>query len=400
MKSKYRMEPPGKKLKETATIIMGQSPPGSSYNKFGDGLPFYQGVKDFGRRFPIKRVYCNKPKKIANKDDILFSVRAPIGRINIATEKCAIGRGLAIIRSHEKYDSFFIENLLTFLEQKWNNLEGGGTVFGNAKRDDLELLAIPWPELNIRKKIGQTLTNLTFEIENLYRRNTVSEKIIQSVFKSWFIDFDGQTELVDSELGQIPKGWNVRVLPEVTRIVDCLHITKPPEVENDAYLLQVFNIVDLGLIDISKKYYVSNEDYQFWTKNIEVHAGDCIISNAGRVGAVAQIPYWLRGGIGRNITALRPTNVTPTYLLEYLFSRLGQQEIVKQTDAATVFNTLNVRGIKKIRILIPEQKLMEDYEKISRPLRKILEYNAVAILNLTKIRDSLLPKLMSGEIQV
>ena len=199
---------------------------------------------------------------------------------------------------------------------------------------------------------------------------------------------------------KIPTNWTVKELPEVTKIVDCLHMTKPIKTKNTAYLLQVFNIVNDGIIDLSKKFHVSDEDYQLWTKNIEVCEGDCVISNAGRVGAIGQIPYWLTSGIGRNITAVRPVKVTPTYLVEYLFSKFGQREIEKQTDSATVFNTLNVKGIKKIKILIPNKEIMKQYEKISRPLRKKIEVNHVSILHLHSIRDLLLPKLMSGKIRV
>ena len=76
------------KLDSVAQIIMGQSPPGSTYNECENGLPFYQGVVDFGTRYPSRRVYCSAPTRIAESGDILFSVRAPIGQVNIATERC------------------------------------------------------------------------------------------------------------------------------------------------------------------------------------------------------------------------------------------------------------------------------------------------------------------------
>src|SRR3989304_2041611 len=83
------------------TIIMGQSPPGETYNKDKIGLPFLQGCADFGNIYPEPMVWCSKPKKIAEPNDILLSVRAPVGPMNIAREKCCIGRGLAAIRCKE-----------------------------------------------------------------------------------------------------------------------------------------------------------------------------------------------------------------------------------------------------------------------------------------------------------
>lgn len=85
-------------LKEVSTLIMGQSPSSDSYNADSNGLPFYQGNADFGEDNPTPRIWCTDPKKIAEKGDILISVRAPIGAINIASEQCCIGRGIAAIR--------------------------------------------------------------------------------------------------------------------------------------------------------------------------------------------------------------------------------------------------------------------------------------------------------------
>ena len=84
-------------LKDLCNINMGQSPPSETYNKNGEGLPFFQGNADFGKKFPNPKIYCGNPIKIAEKNDILISVRAPIGAINFANEKSCIGRGLAAI---------------------------------------------------------------------------------------------------------------------------------------------------------------------------------------------------------------------------------------------------------------------------------------------------------------
>lgn len=96
-------------LGDVAEIIMGQSPPGETYNERGDGLPFFQGVADFNYRHPTPRVYCSAPSRVAQPGDILLSVRAPIGRVNVADRKCAIGRGLSIIRPRNREDARYLE---------------------------------------------------------------------------------------------------------------------------------------------------------------------------------------------------------------------------------------------------------------------------------------------------
>ena len=207
--------------------------------------------------------------------------------------------------------------------------------------------------------------------------------------------------MVDSEIGQIPEDWKVAELPKVASVIDCLHTKKPEECVSDFLLLQVYNIsVDEGTIDLTEKYTVSRSDYDAWTKNIEVRSGDCIITNAGIVGAIAQIPVDFAGGIGRNITAIRPEHVPPTYLLRYLMSNHGQKEIEKNTDQGTIFDSLNVKGIRKLRILIPPEEILAQFELSSRPLRERVERNNLENASLKDIRDSLLPKLMSGKIRV
>ena len=157
-------------LGEVATIVMGQSPLGSTYNEVGQGLPFYQGVKDFGSRYPTKRVYCTAPTRIAEEGDILFSVRAPIGSINRANEKCSIGRGLSVVRAHNGDDFDFIECLLKSMNRAWGAYESQGAIFGNARRRDLEDLQIAWPPHSIRVQIASILSAYDDLIENNRRR--------------------------------------------------------------------------------------------------------------------------------------------------------------------------------------------------------------------------------------
>lgn len=132
------------KLKEEFNILMGQSPPGRTYNEETVGLPFYQGRRDFGDRFPSRRVYCSEPKRIANEFDTLISVRAPVGDMNMATEKCCIGRGVAAIR-HKLGSSSYTFFVIDSLKTHFLNFEGEGTVFGAITGRDLKNIDILKP---------------------------------------------------------------------------------------------------------------------------------------------------------------------------------------------------------------------------------------------------------------
>ena len=109
-------------------ITMGQSPPGSTYNEKGEGMPFYQGRRDFGFRFPTKRVYCVAPKRLAEPGDTLVSVRAPVGDATMASEACCVGRGVAAVR-HKSGSRSYTYYTMVSLQPEFARYEGEGTVF-------------------------------------------------------------------------------------------------------------------------------------------------------------------------------------------------------------------------------------------------------------------------------
>ena len=158
-------------LGEEFDITMGQSPKGESYNEIGDGMVFYQGRTDFKNRFPERRLFTNDPKRMAKKFDVLMSVRAPVGDVNVANEVCCIGRGLASISS--EYQSYCLYKILS-LKSSFDIFNGDGTVFGSITRSSFENIKIIVPkseiilkfECNI-KKIDKMIYNLSQEIQNL-----------------------------------------------------------------------------------------------------------------------------------------------------------------------------------------------------------------------------------------
>lgn len=141
-------------LSECCTIVMGQSPDSVSYNSEGKGMPFYQGKADFGEIHPVTRIWCSKPLKIANKGDILLSVRAPIGALNIASNESCIGRGLAAIRS--KKEKCINGYIYYYLQSRVNELilKGTGSTFKAINRGVLEELVVPVLTISEQIKIA------------------------------------------------------------------------------------------------------------------------------------------------------------------------------------------------------------------------------------------------------
>lgn len=152
-----------RKLSEIAEITMGQSPPSSAYNINSEGLPFFQGKAEFGSTHPTPRKWCSEPKKLAQENDILMSVRAPVGAINIADQKCCIGRGLAAI----SYDH--VDYLYYFLLTQEHNLDkqGTGSTFKAINKTVLQNIEVPIPKDKTKQDhIVKRIKSLFKEIES------------------------------------------------------------------------------------------------------------------------------------------------------------------------------------------------------------------------------------------
>ncbi|WP_432199366.1 restriction endonuclease subunit S [Anoxybacillus gonensis] len=159
-------------LEEFANILMGQSPKSEFYNRERKGLPFHQGVKDFGIRYPVHTVYCTQELRVAKKGDILLSVRAPVGRINIANSKLVIGRGLSALNSKSGHNSFLLYTLKRIFA--FEDQYGSGTVFNSISKKDIEQLKFIQPPQEVLdnfekhvSKFDSLIESNTKEIEEL-----------------------------------------------------------------------------------------------------------------------------------------------------------------------------------------------------------------------------------------
>jgi len=159
-----------KKLSEIANITMGQSPEGSSYNDDGIGEIFFQGSTDFGWRYPTIRQYTTQPSRRAKAGDILLSVRAPVGTLNIADNDCCIGRGLAALNSKSGYDSY-LYYVMEYFKQIFDNRNNAGTTFGSITKDDLFSLKLVYPKDDILKKYNQSVFKYNHIILNNHKQN-------------------------------------------------------------------------------------------------------------------------------------------------------------------------------------------------------------------------------------
>jgi len=153
------------KLGEEVKIVMGQSPSGESYNENENGEVFFQGRTDFSDRFPQVRLYTTEPKRMAERFDVLVSVRAPVGDINVASERCCIGRGLAAVRSD--YKSYALYKIKS-LKDAFNKFEAEGTVFGSINKDSFLNIEALIPATEVVKSFDGFANSLDEKIFNNY----------------------------------------------------------------------------------------------------------------------------------------------------------------------------------------------------------------------------------------
>ena len=163
--------------KNVATLVMGQSPPSSTYNKERIGIPFLQGKAEFGEIYPTPDVYCSEPIKIAEENDVLISVRAPVGDVNIAPFKCCIGRGLSAIRAGTgKLHHSFLFYYLKFSNKRFEALSMGST-FKAIRKGEIENYKIPLPPFVEQEKIAEILSTIDYKLRLERTRKAKTERI-------------------------------------------------------------------------------------------------------------------------------------------------------------------------------------------------------------------------------
>ena len=197
-------------LEKISEIILGQSPPSSTYNTDGEGLPFYQGKLEFGKLYPTPQKWCTAPKKIAEKDDVFISIRAPVGPTNLCPEKSAVGRGLAAIRGLKGIQPFFILYLMRRFENEIAS-KGTGTTFNAITGNQLKTFQIPLPPLIEQKEIVSELeqhlsiadeAEATIDAE-LKRAERLRQSILKHAFSGKLVPQDPNDEPASALLEKI-----------------------------------------------------------------------------------------------------------------------------------------------------------------------------------------------------
>jgi type I restriction enzyme S subunit len=383
--------------------------------------PAYENI-----RFVDNKTYKTWFRDHPKPGDLLFVTKGSPGRVCIAPDPVnfCIAQDMVAIRADRRkvYPQFLFALLRSNAVQEKIEQLHVGTLIPHFKKGDFDKLLLSIPDRKAQEFIGDTYFDLCGKIDLNRRMSATLEAIARALFKSWFVDFDPvrakaegcdpslpkhvadlfPDSFEDSELGGIPKGWAIVRIGEVSNVIDCLHGKKPARRESGRPLLQLENIRNDGLIDMTDTYFIDESDYKRWTSRMEASPGDCVITNVGRVGAVSQMPAGARAALGRNMTGIRCRTTFPfqSFLIECLLSDAMRDEIALRTDSGTILDALNVRSIPNLRFVSAENSLLEYFERVAQPIRQRMESLVVQSRTLTALRDTLLPKLISGDLEL
>ena len=400
-------------LGEVADVIMGLSPKGDTYNQKKDGIPLLNGPTEFGPYHPHAILYTTDPARFAEPGDLLFCVRgSTTGRMNWADRQYAIGRGIAAIRAKTNgKDTFFayccicdsMKRLLSFTS---------GSVFPNLSTGDINAFEIPWPEESVRTCIAHILGTLDDKIELNRRMNRTLEKMAAALFKSWFIDFDPvhakadgrdtglPAEIADlfpdsfddSDLGPIPKGWTMGSLGDVA--------DSPRRGVNPSDVPPTTPYI--GLEHMPRRCIALDA----WGRAEDVASGKSQFKQ-GEILFGKLRPYFHKVGIAPidGVCSTDIVVVTPKSQdwHGYVISLVSSKAFVDYTDshsAGTKMPRTNWKDMSRYPLTLPPLSVAKAFQSHVADFHRRIMLNVRQDRRLAVLRDALLPKLMSGEIEV
>jgi type I restriction enzyme S subunit len=396
----------------TTKIGSGVTPRGGASVYQNSGVHLIRSQNIYNHRFEMKGIVCiseeiaTKMKSVeVMKDDILINITGDsVARTYLVPDEilpARVNQHVCILRTKPElnphYLYYFLINPVT--QNYLLNISGIGGTRNALTKDMLSNLIVEYPDCQTQEKIITQLNAIKNKIIILEKENKVLEQTAQTIFKSWFVDFDGQTEFIDSELGQIPKGWFASNLSNVCeKITDGSHYSPKENLNGTNKIATVKNMQEYNFdFDSCKK--ISDQDFKQLVKNsCNPETGDVLLSKDGTMG-LSMFFYNSQPLVLLSSIAILKPNVGLNF---YLKSFLSRSEIVDELigghASGSALPRIVLKDLKEFKITIPDEQTLKKFNKLAEQIFKQLFKNSCFIYNLSKIRDSLLPKLMSGEL--
>ena len=381
-----------KKLGDICTVIAGQSPESKYYNNLGHGLPFYQGKKEFKEKFiGAPSTWTTNTTKEACLDDILMSVRAPVGPVNFSTGRICIGRGLAAIRTTEIIDKEFLFN---FLLKHENEMVGNiGAVFNSINKIQIENILIPTPPLHEQQRIVTILDKAFSAIASIKENAEKNIKNAREIFDSY----------LEKTISILYEHYeHVRLSDLATDITDGDH-QPPPKSQTGIPFITISNIDKMThKIDFSNTFTVSKEYFKKLKSNRKPQKNDVLYTVTGSFGIPVVIDFNLDFCFQRHIGLIRPTTESSPKWLYYLI--LSPQLLKQANDSATgtAQKTVSLKALRNFVVprvpLSEQQRIIAQLDSISIETKKLESIYQKKLTLLDELKKSILQVAFSGEL--
>ena len=391
------------KYTDLCTLIGGGTPKTSEPSYWGGDIPWLS-VKDFGN--DEKYVYStektiteaglnNSSTKLLRRDDIIISARGTIGAIAMLASEMAFNQSCFGIRSNDIVEQHYLKKKKkTKISELQKNSHG--SVFDTITRDTFAKIDCVIPSKKIQRQIASILSSLDDKIEVNRKINENLEQQAQALFKSWFVDFEPfkNGEFVESELGMIPKGWIIKSLSEIADYVNGLAMQKYRP-EDGEIGLPVLKIKELGQGGFDTNSELCSPSL-IGEKYI-INDGDIIFSWSGTL----LVKIWCGGKCGLNQHLFNVVAKDYPNWFAYQWTRHHLDNFIRiAKDKAVTMGHIKRGELDKAKVLIPESHQMNTISDIMKPIHLQMISNELETRRLAELRDTLLPKLMSGEIKV
>jgi len=408
-------------MKDVGRVITGKTPPTKIKEYFGSDFPFIK-IPDMGKSVYIEKSETMLSKKGAEymgklklpKDSVMVSCLATIGKVGITKKESFTNQQInSLICDTKKvyplWVYYFLKNNVLYLE----NLGGGGSVYTNISKSKFENAIIPTPTTDEQKEIIKILFDLDAKIELNQEMNKTLETTGQNLFKRWFVDFEFPNEkgepykssggeMVKSELGEIPKDWKDGQIGDLIMNQGGFAFKSSHFFDSGEIGIIKIKNVSGGVVDINSTQFVNKETVQNLDKKFKINPRSVLIAMTGaevaKIGVVpnTQKDLWLNQRVGMFVE-----KTEGGLLFSYLLLTSSKyQELLKNKAYGSAQPNISSSDIESVKVLVPKAELLISFNNIFKPIFYKITENLYEMDYLTQIRDSLLPKLMTGKIRV
>jgi len=396
-------------LKYIADVNMGQSPSSSTYNNENNGVEFLQGNADFQELYPIARTFSTDPKKMSKEKDILFTVRAPVGAMNISDKKYAIGRGLCAISATKYSDRFFLWYLMSVVKTELDTISTGST-YEAVSVEQVNNSIVVLPPLQEQQTIANYLDTATAKIDTLIEKQTklialLKEKRQAVISTAVTRGLDNTVAMKDSEvewLGEIPEHWEAVSLKYISRITLGKMLTSSDK--GNMKLKPYLKAKNLRWMKVD----VRNTDNMWFSddelKSLRLKNNDLLVSEGGEVGRACMWNNELdECYIQNSVNRVQFTKRNPEFFLYQFFAagHYGYFDSIVNKISIAHLTKEKLGDAKFVVTPIKEQEVIVNYldDKTSK-IDKLINKSTKAIDLLKEKRTALISSVVTGKIDV